>query len=1014
MTKMKTLVIYFLLFLFLALSSSNIFAGTNGKISGVILDSKTGQPIIGANVIVLGTTLGAATDVSGAYFVLNVPPGIYSVRASFMGYRSEIKSEVKVAIDRTTQVNFNLYVSDLETDEVVVTAQKEIVRLDVSGTQTSLDVSNIEGKPLTTFAEVLSLSSGVALSSTGRRGTGISIRGGGIDETDFRVDGISLKDPLSQNTVLQLPQSSIVEAQVLTGGFNAEYGGVRSGLVNVVTKEGSFEKYEAKANVRYGKSGRKHFGPNAFDKNGRIWQVYAGDKAFVGTNDADVTEWEESGGASGYPFVFRGWNAIANDYATDDNPNNDITPQHALELWKYRHRPIDYGNDPDYTVDFGIGGPIPFLNSTSFFFSYRHENIAYPYPLSRKNELNDIGILKLTSKISNKLKINLSGIYGVQQGSAIGFLNNLGKISGEYWGSVSGTASGYRGASESSAAAFGYRSMYNEGYYSQRDNYFLRVNLEGTYVFSKSTFATLSYQFGKNWVETGHMGMRDTSRTHKIGGIYYDDAPRGWVSSLTSFDQTQTFYMQGGGQRFDESSTIINSLKFELTSQLDKHNQVKVGAGVTVNNIKSRSAIFWLPTYQSVEVAPWTWQYWDGKPIEANFFVQDKLEFEGMIANIGLRADMMNPNTNAFRFDEPYDGYYTTDKFSVGTVNDLWFKSRRTEPAKTQIKLQPRLGVSFPTSVKGKLYFNYGHFYQRPDYYKVYSMAVTGGGAPGFLAAFPNSDWPRTIQYEVGFEQDIYDLFLVRVAGYYKDITGQSNLRRGINWDETVDNHIWSNNNYGDIKGIEFSFNKPYGNYVTFWSNLNYMVSSFATTSLDIIYENPFKAEEEKYYIQKTKPIPTINFNAGLSLHSPKRWSQFFLDKLTLSLLFSFEDGGEFIINPEAPTDKQHYLDIVDYSNLDLKIEKGIQFAGVSMMVYLDVSNLLNQKFLFTGGFTFQELNNYKQSLHLPWNEGDKKGDDKWGDFPDDGSKDHINIGFRNWSQFLNPRRIDFGLKIKL
>jgi outer membrane receptor for ferrienterochelin and colicin len=123
------------------------------------------------------------------------------------------------------------------------------------------------------------------------------------------------------------------EIQVLTGGFSAEYGGVRSGVVNVITKEGSFTDYESSIDLKYTPPALKHFGPNAFDQNGRILEVFAGNKAFEGTTSADVLEYENTKGASGYPFEFRGWNAIAQDLLQDGNANNDMTPQEALELW---------------------------------------------------------------------------------------------------------------------------------------------------------------------------------------------------------------------------------------------------------------------------------------------------------------------------------------------------------------------------------------------------------------------------------------------------------------------------------------------------------------------------------------------------------------------------------------------------------------------------------------------------------------------------------------------------------
>jgi hypothetical protein len=996
---------------------TELFAGDTGKISGKIVDAATGEALAGANIGVRGTSLGAAADVDGDFYILNIPPGTYSLEASMIGYKTEIKTEVRVSVDRSIRVDFELSTAILEGETVTVIAEREIVRKDVSSTQINLTGVEIQSQPLTSTTEILTLLPGITASQSALGGSGISIRGGGIDETDFQLDEISLRDQLTDVSFLTVPKSSIAEIQILSGGFSAEYGRVRSGLVNVIMKDGSYSEYSGAVEVRYSPPTRKHFGPNAFDQNGRIWQVYAGPQAFEGTTTEDVELFRETNGKQGYPFTFRGWNAIVDDYLNDGNPNNDITPQNALEIWKWRHRVIDYANEPDYNIDASVSGPLPFTgNKVSFLAAFRHETVQYPYPLSRNSSQDNIFYLKLTSQLTPSLKLTIGNIYGKKEGASIGFADDIGAISGSYWGPVAATASGSREAIEFAAGNFTYNSMYAQGYRSLRDDTIYRLNLKLNYVFSPSTFSEFRYQYGKNWVDAGHMGARDTTGIHRIGNIYYDETPRGWETALTSNDQTGTFIMTGGGERLNESTNYNHSLDWNISSQVNKHNQIKSGIGVMFLNIKSRSAIFWLPQYQTVEEAPWTWQYWDENPVTGYFYIQDKLEFKGMIANIGLRADYQDPNTMAYQFSTPYDNFYTPQRFSVGVVQDLWFQSRRTESVKAEIKLQPRLGISFPVSDVGKIYFNYGHFYQIPDDYRMYSPAVTGGGAPGFLAPMPNVDWPRTIQYEASYEQQIADLFLVRVTGYYKDITGQFMYIQGRDWDETVNNHLWTNNEFADIRGVELTFSKPYGKFVSFWSNFNYSVSSAGVTSLDVIYENPFKAEEAKSFAPKLKPIPFISFNAGLRLFSPKDWGPDIFgakifSNMGANFVFRWNDGGEFIFNPQAPTENQHYIDVVDFSNTDLRLEKRIPIGSMQAVLFLDIRNLFNQKYLFTGAFTQSENQRYRNSLRLPWEKGDQKGNDKWGEFPNDGDKQHIDIGWRDWSQFLNPRNIYFGIR---
>lgn len=88
--------------------SPNFLFGQSGKISGTVVDSTTNEPLVGANVIIVGTNMGAATDFNGKYFIINVPSGTYSLSASEIGYTKVVQQDVIVNIDRTTNIDFNL------------------------------------------------------------------------------------------------------------------------------------------------------------------------------------------------------------------------------------------------------------------------------------------------------------------------------------------------------------------------------------------------------------------------------------------------------------------------------------------------------------------------------------------------------------------------------------------------------------------------------------------------------------------------------------------------------------------------------------------------------------------------------------------------------------------------------------------------------------------------------------------------------------------------------------------
>ena len=115
-----------------------------GKINGVIRDADTGELLIGANIILEGTSIGAATNIDGYYVITNVPPGTYNLRASMVGYTAQVISNLRVNINLTTEQNISLKSSTFETEEVVVVAIQPIVKQDVSSSVVNLNIDEIE------------------------------------------------------------------------------------------------------------------------------------------------------------------------------------------------------------------------------------------------------------------------------------------------------------------------------------------------------------------------------------------------------------------------------------------------------------------------------------------------------------------------------------------------------------------------------------------------------------------------------------------------------------------------------------------------------------------------------------------------------------------------------------------------------------------------------------------------------------------------------------------------------
>ena len=106
------------LLVILLMSPGSLWAGTTGKIAGVVSDESTGDALVGANVFLEGTAMGSSTDEDGFYFINNIPPGTFSVTVSYVGYDKMTKSNVSVMVDRTTDLEFSLNPAPIEGDAI--------------------------------------------------------------------------------------------------------------------------------------------------------------------------------------------------------------------------------------------------------------------------------------------------------------------------------------------------------------------------------------------------------------------------------------------------------------------------------------------------------------------------------------------------------------------------------------------------------------------------------------------------------------------------------------------------------------------------------------------------------------------------------------------------------------------------------------------------------------------------------------------------------------------------------
>jgi outer membrane receptor protein involved in Fe transport len=1002
----------------LLLSAGMLFAGTTGKITGLVTDSETGEALPGVNVVVLGSTFGSITNLEGHYLILNIPPGSYDLRFSLMGYASVTVRDVRVVVDLTTETNTRLKPEALQGEEVVVVASRPLVVRDISSSQMSIEAKKIESMPVETVRQVLSLQAGI---QSGREG--ILVRGSSANQTAFMMDGISLNDERSNIPYTAVGFSAVKEITVQTGGFNAEYGNLRAGLVNVTTKEGDVSRYNGSFILRYSPPASKHFGPSIYDPSSFFNRVYM-DPAVCYTGTANGA-WDDFTRRQ-YPS-FDGWLTYSEKTLADNDPSNDITAEGARQIYAWQHRRQGDITKPDYIADGSFGGPVPVigarLGNLRFLATHVREQDMFIYPLSRDGYGENYTRLKLTSDITPKMKLVLSGLYG-----------EVHSVSPYNWTTLP-NGRVLRDQSEIAdllTATEGRAVLYMPGYYSPSSVYRQLYGLQLTHMISTRTFYDISLQYNFSRNNTYKTNDRDTARVYQpIPGYYVDELPYGYMGySSPSINGDRMGAWMNLGR--DKSINSTTNFKFDLTSQVNQRNQLKVGFQWVYNDYDIRS-------FTESPALPDGWSrnmFYHVFPYRIGAYLQDKLEFQGFVANLGVRLDYSDPNGTYLVLGE-FD-----ENLGKGLGKQL-LESVTKEDAKSSLIWSPRLGVSHPITANSKLYFNYGHFTQEPTSANRFMLQREQNGSVTYLGN-PNLEPEKTVQYELGYSQNLFDMFLLNIAAYYKDITNQPGWVNFINVNSTVNYYKAANSNYADIRGLELTLTKTTGRWISGFVNYTYDVQSSGYFGLQSYYQDP--SEQRDYVALNTyqfKPRPQPYARINLDLHTPDdfgfaTFGMKPLADINFNILAGWSAGAYATYNPNDLPGIQDNVRWKDSYYLDMRLSKLFRVAGTQLQFYLDVNNLFNFKFLNYAGFSDSyDYQFYMESLCFSWEKGESKGDDRIGDYrPDDVVYDPLEanpgndpaITARNEKRketksyidnpniesltFLNPRDITFGLKI--
>tara|TARA_B110000263_G_scaffold57706_2_gene49304 strand:- start:1211 stop:4156 length:2946 start_codon:yes stop_codon:yes gene_type:complete len=810
-------------------------AGTTGKLAGRVTIKGSGEPMIGANVLINDTDLGTATDAEGNYYILQVSPGKYTVRFTMIGYQDLIMKDVRIQVDLTTTINTELSESVIGMSEVVVQAERPMINTGVTYSQANISSEEVEMLPVEEFEDVIALQAGV-VNSNGE----IHVRGGRGGEIAYMVDGITVTDPFNSGISVEIENNAIQELQFISGTFNAEYGQAMSAIVNIVTKDGSYSKYMG--SVSYNAGSYVSNDGNLFPQIGNF--NLNGISDIKGNIEGPILPKKLSFFASGrfkrnngYLYGQRIFHP--NTFAWDPEGNNFIVDEEVG---------LGNGNVPGFDQD------IP-----TFIDSLREADVFDWVSMNWNEQVT--AQVKFSWRVTSRMKMAYNRMYSDNK-------------------------------SQDYSHLYKWNPDGRSNYFNTRIGNLFRMDLS----LSRSTFANImlsqSTNHYRNHLSDDPEFYKELDFEFSDEEGWFSDRPQldsnVYYVNPTIYDYTPVNNYYSGGQSMGayNRKSIVNTFKAELTSQLNAGHQFKTGFEYRVTNITLTDITIQLsdytdnnPTYQNPLYSPTNDSYGkDGRnPREMSFYVQDKMEADNIVANFGLRYDYFDPQwktVNDLRDpnhrvplkpinqyfdldgdgeiseDEMYNGNRKTDEDRLlsNEYGDPWYEN--VDP-KTQIS--PRFALAFPITDKGYLHFSYGHFFQNPGFSFLYTnpeFEVPPSSGVGTTMGNANMKPQRTTQYEVGFSQQFGQDLGIEVTGYFKDI-------RNLNSTKIVQSFVagdryglYINKDYANSRGITVAVSKRARG--PFSGNIDYTYSISEGNASDpaaAFYDEQANIEPEKVLV---------------------------------------------------------------------------------------------------------------------------------------------------------------------
>ncbi len=973
-----------------------VFAGTTGKIAGVIQDKDTGEPLIGANVQILGTMMGDASDQKGNFVILNVPVGMHDVKVTYMGYTSMIKENVRISVDLTTDIIFNLSPATIEGETVVITAERPLVNKNATNETHIMTAQDMENMPIRSYAGIVATNTGVVAAKGD-----MYVRGGRTNEIAYYIDGIYNNDLRTGDRVGDIPITSIEEISYQAGGFNAEYGFANSGLVIASSKTGASE----------------------YSIVGEIItdEMFSQKNKFLGVNSFGYNTYSLT--ASGpVPFLQDNLSFFLSGEKLFRRDRSPSSGTHPVVDGNFTYDEIMM--DATDLEDAGIPESEWLLPI---------KNVSGPVPYNSLDTWSGNGNLLL--KI-NPVSIQIGGNGSIDEwydydqqralldGSHIYLRNNFnyslyGKVTHTLGPNTFYQFNAYYSAygNEVKDPIYG-RNLFD---YGDKDDSFDKDGIYNPTLYDNGTIVESPLRLGS--------------------GIFYYPGVPAWQYALNranvmgaKFDFThqigKTHEMKGGFEfRYNSISRYAMTRPWRLAGIYDDNPDV-------TGRSAARSCYaenFGYPTSfdgHVVDPSQTVDSGLDGAkhPIIGALYAQDKIELNDLVLNLGLRLDYINANDKRLK-----------DVYNV-IIKDGTIDPSQLEDTEPHIILSPRLGFSFPVTDRTVFHAQYGVFIQQPELQYLYTGwdYYAGQLLQGNQVEIGNPDLKptKTTSYEVGIGQQLSDNSSLSITAYYKEITDNVVLKNRVGA-SPVTYAQYQNGDYGNVKGLSFTYKLRRIDRVS--GNINYTLqyaSGTGSTSSSNFYVTWIG--QDSYYPIFVAPLDydqrhTISANIDFVTKpddGPTIMGYHIFGDMVFNVLMEVGSGFPYTPKKIADTIYQARFSTAfpvgatnsSYTNwthnIDLKIVKKINVSAVDLDVYIWVLNLLgskqpfnrkNDRWNYASGI-YEATGSPNDNGWLSTNEGQRWVASNGGQRAVDMYQAYINYP-DNWN---SPRQIRIGLRVGL